>query len=577
MSTEVPIIIKENSRCQLGEYELEIITHLGNFADVHYFKVRLHNVDKLGLLRVGSVNGGLKREIELRETLSGYKMFSELLASVTKESVELSSSEPVVETTELEATEISSSEPIVETMTEETIEESDREYLEEELYEEVDFESSAEKLLLLSYLPEEGETLETWFQQDHDLEQILLIVSQICQLFRYAYEREWCFISILPQYCQIGTPIQFFDLTTAYKVDTELAAGFISDYSAPELSYGGIITEEMSTYVVGTVLYQALHQKLPQRCEDRIINEEQKWELEIKKIPRLYQIIRISLNPIPEERFPLGQLVNLLVTTRKSLPTPKVKWEVASGSTVGLSLKRLQNEDNYGIRQNYDSFILAVVADGMGGMDQGEIASKLAVETFMDAHIPPDITTPENRADWLISLIERANERVSAEVRNGGTTLSIVLAVGRELNIAHVGDSRIFLARKNILCQLSEDHSMVAMLLASGAIEYEESLNHPQRNIILKSIGSKPKLSHGYVQDLSKFGEDLSLTLEDGDTLILCSDGVWDLIPVHELPEVFESSPHLQGAVDNIIERVLERGANDNATIIALKCGVRAI
>jgi protein phosphatase len=208
-------------------------------------------------------------------------------------------------------------------------------------------------------------------------------------------------------------------------------------------------------------------------------------------------------------------------------------------------------------------------------MAQGELASKLAVQTVLETPITADLTNQNIRGHWLISLVEKANNSVAQQVRDGGTTISLVMGLGRELMIAHVGDSRIFLLRNGQICQLSEDHSLVAMLFASGEITYEESLNHPDRNVLTKSLGSKRKLSPGYVQDLNRFGAGLSMLLEDGDILILCSDGVWDLVPADELAEIFSGDKILQSSADLTIKKVLERGAHDNATILALKLRVK--
>ncbi|MGK7877804.1 MAG: PP2C family serine/threonine-protein phosphatase [Xenococcaceae cyanobacterium] len=600
----VTLTIEERGTCTIGKFQVQVESHLGHFADIHYFKAILKQADaepdnegQLGLLRVGSLNGGLQREIQLREMIGEHKMVSELLEKVTVESVDLSAwqqspdhqpevsspidpleaTPPTSETNPSPATEKTANlEGIAAQSQVSQTQVSDSEYLEEEFYEEkaLDSDSSSEKLLLLSYLPEKGQNLETWLQQDNSLEQSLLLASQVCQFCRYVYQRQWCVSAILPQFIQIGIPIQFFDLTSAYPVGEKLTFGFISDYSPPELFYGHPIAEQMSTYVVGTLLYQALHHRLPPRTEG-IANAAENLERNLKKIPKIYQILSISLSPVPEERFPLSQLLNLLVNTRKSLQVPQVRWEVASRSTVGLSPSRLQNEDNYGVRypctSNSYSLILGVVADGMGGMAQGEIASKLAVKTVLENPFSEDLNIPDNRSKWLIYLVKKANKSVSKNVRDGGTTLSIVFAFGRELSIAHVGDSRIFLLRKGLICQLSEDHSLVAMLLASGQITYEESLEHPDRSILTKSLGSKPRLSEGYVQDLSRFGNKLSLTLEDGDILILCSDGVWDLVDAEQLAEIFSQQSDLQASVNTTIDQVLERGANDNATILALK------
>ncbi|WP_293060313.1 MULTISPECIES: SpoIIE family protein phosphatase [unclassified Moorena] len=155
------------------------------------------------------------------------------------------------------------------------------------------------------------------------------------------------------------------------------------------------------------------------------------------------------------------------------------------------------------------------------------------------------------------------------------TTLSVILGISNNLLVAHVGDSRIYLIRKKQICQLTEDHSLVAMLLASGEITYQESLDHPDSNILTKSLGSKPSLSDGYVQDLSRFSQDLSLALEDRDILVICSDGVWNLVSDPELAETFIKTQPLQAAVDEIIQKVIDKGASDNATILALECCIK--
>ncbi|MFM9160365.1 MAG: PP2C family protein-serine/threonine phosphatase, partial [Dolichospermum sp.] len=148
---------------------------------------------------------------------------------------------------------------------------------------------------------------------------------------------------------------------------------------------------------------------------------------------------------------------------------------------------------------NTETMILGVVADGMGGMSQGELASKIAVKTVLEKPIPNEFKTVEQRNEWLISLFEKANESVANQVRDGGTTLSVILAISKQLMIAHVGDSRIYLLRKGEIRQISEDHSYVALLVASGEITEAESLEHPDRNVLIKSIGSKRRLSDGYV------------------------------------------------------------------------------
>ncbi len=659
------LMIKEQSICQLDQFEVEIQSKWGNFADIHYFQVLIRqnkseekDEGRLGLLRVGSVDGGLQRELELRQILGEHKMISELLTAIEIESVELSStvsssttqlqnkdlvqdngetkeneaesyredtenidlpakliswqSDKTAKAEELPSDTIEQTETELFTLevddvlntdkftkseeapsfydgvsltvsvstenTEDNIEpESDLEYLEEEIYPDIEigFESSTPKLILLSYLPDDEQTLETWLQQQRELEESLLLASQICQFCRYIYQQQWCVVNIFPQLIYMGKTVQFLDLTGAYPIRTKLHSGLQGEYCAPELTLGSEITEQMSTYTVGTILHRALYQKFPPRYDD-INSTSEHLRFDLPKIPSIYQILTISLTSVPEERFSLSQLLNLLVKTRKSLQINQVDWEVASRSTVGLSTSRLQNEDSHGVIKSIsstsESLLLGVVADGMGGMAQGEIASQTAVKTILEAKLPQDLTPLNQRGKWLIKLVQQANEAVARKVKDGGTTISVVLAVGRALNIAHVGDSRIFLLRQGMICQLSEDHSLVAMLLASGQITYEESLDHPDRSRLIRSLGSKIRLSDGYVQDLSYFGKDFLLTLNNQDILILCSDGVWDFVSSDELAETFEQQRSLQSAINQTINLVLERGANDNATIVALKC-----
>ncbi|MDJ0617952.1 MAG: protein phosphatase 2C domain-containing protein [Calothrix sp. MO_192.B10] len=576
------LIIQENQTFSIENFQIEVLLYLGQLsANIHYFQVNISSTDidtspsKLGLLRVGSTGGGLHRELQLREILGDYKMIAGLIAHTTVDSLIInlpSSSIPNSETPEKQQdnTETTTEDIEDESHTSNSLE-TDSEYLEDEYYPEIEINSddSPSKFILISDFPEDTKTLETWLKTEHSLEESLSVTSQVCQFFRYVHERHWCFISIEPKLVQVGTPSQFFDLTSAYPVGETLLSGLQGNYCASELTYDqNPIHESMSSYTVGALLYHFIH-KQP-------LSLHQTIDIEINPIPRIYQILKICLSPIPEERFPLSQLLSILLETRQVIRTPKIQWNIASQSTVGLSTSRLQNEDNYGIRQqqlsDLETMILGVVADGMGGMSQGEIASKLAVKTVLEEPIPPEFKTVEQRNEWLMSLFKKANEIISKNVKDGGTTLSLVLAIAQKLMIAHVGDSRIYLLRQGEISQLSEDHSLVAMLVASGEITAAESLEHPDRNVLTKSLGSKRRLSDGYVQNLRRTTQDLSITLENGDILLLCSDGVWDLVPQDELTEIFNGNQDLKSAVDKTIERVLERGASDNATLLALQC-----
>ena len=372
------LVIEEKARLTLENFQVEVLSYLGQFTtDVYSFKVKILAPDasttsgKLGLLRVGSIEGGLSRELKLREALADYKMIAKLLAYTTEESVIINTRPPVHDEKQEEnegdktqtiqenaAPTVDSTVASLEENTAPTTDsiatvsaddnlnleipeevsnassevEAGSNYLEEEYYPEKEIcsDSSTPKLILLSYFPDEEETLETWLKAERSLEESLSLASQVCQFFRYVYQRKWCFVHILPQLIQIGIPIQFYDLTSAYPVGEALSSGLLGHYCASELAYGkNPIHESMSSYTVGALLYQSIHkQPLPQ---------EQEIEFKIKPIPRIYQLLKICLSPVPEDRFPLSQLLSLLVETRQSLRTNQIQWTVASRSTLGLS------------------------------------------------------------------------------------------------------------------------------------------------------------------------------------------------------------------------------------------------
>jgi PPM family protein phosphatase len=457
------------------------------------------------------------------------------------------------------------------------VEATESEDLEEEYYPETPIGDSdnAEKILILTHYPNEELTLKArltnWLATDNfSTEDALNVAIPFCQLSLKAAKSGWFFVDWSSDLIVVDKTVQFFDLTSVYPAAEQLTAGITGHYCAPELTSAQTVEETMVSYSVGVLLYQILH--------GNILDLQQSHNLAIKPIPRIYQILKIVLSTFPEERFPLSQLLKLLVTTRIESKKADIEWKIASQSSLGLSLDRLQNEDNYGFRQyqshNGSTILLAAVADGMGGMARGEEASRIAIKTVLDAPLPEEFRTPEQQNQWLLDICQQANGSIADAIKNGGTTLSIVLAVNDRLSIAHVGDSRIYLLRNGELKQLSEDHSLVGMMVANGEITEAESLVHPDRNVLLKSLGSKKNLADGYIQNLTRTVESLSIELEQGDILLLCSDGVWDLVSKPDFTKIFTSNESLDRQVKQSIEQVLAKGASDNATLLATRYSI---
>src|SRR2546423_3763595 len=214
----------------------------------------------------------------------------------------------------------------------------------------------------------------------------------------------------------------------------------------------------------------------------------------------------------------------------------------------------------------------------MGGHVNGQEASRLAIETIVDDVLPRVREGQTDGASWGEPLrhgVERAN--VVVYQRNQqlagssmGTTVTAALIVGPEVFVANVGDSRTYLYRPGLgLAQLTRDHSTVAQLVEMGAITRDEIYTHPQRNEIYRSLGSAPPV------EVDVFRE----TLQDGDALLLCSDGLWEMVPdeqqlTHLLSSSWASSDHM---AERLVQLALAGGGRDNIGLLVVRVRIQHI
>jgi protein phosphatase len=217
-------------------------------------------------------------------------------------------------------------------------------------------------------------------------------------------------------------------------------------------------------------------------------------------------------------------------------------------------------------RANEDSLLarapLFVVADGMGGAQAGEVASRLAVESFQGGL--PDASAPESA---LAALAREANSRIHelshshAEQAGMGTTLTAVYVGERDVSIAHVGDSRAYRFRDGELLRLTDDHSLVDELLRQGRLTPEEAVEHPQRSVITRALGPE-----GAVEVDTR-----SYTGRDGDVYLLCSDGLTTMVAEDRLAELIGSNETLRAKGEALIAAANEAGGRDNITVVLLR------
>ncbi|RQD70340.1 MAG: Stp1/IreP family PP2C-type Ser/Thr phosphatase [Tindallia sp. MSAO_Bac2] len=225
------------------------------------------------------------------------------------------------------------------------------------------------------------------------------------------------------------------------------------------------------------------------------------------------------------------------------------------------------NQDDYLIHEN--SYCMFMVADGMGGHSCGEIASKMALEAVCKqagsklnnnvdvASVTGILNEAFHKANQQI--MQYANE--NPECHGMGTTLSMIWIKDHHGVIAHVGDSRIYLLRNKELFQLTEDHSLVAELFRRGEITEEEALVHPQKHVITRAMGIDETLRADYIP----------LEFKPDDVLLLCTDGVTNLICDDELRSNLMNIKSASKTAKALIEMANERGGYDNSTAIIVR------
>jgi serine/threonine protein phosphatase PrpC len=243
--------------------------------------------------------------------------------------------------------------------------------------------------------------------------------------------------------------------------------------------------------------------------------------------------------------------------------------EVSSQSDIGCL--RQNNEDSFGYWEPEDDqqFLrkgrLAVVADGMGGYEGGQEASRLAVETLVEVY--RDFGGDDPQAA-LVEALQTAHEQIREysfahpELRGMGTTCTAAAIVQDALYYVHVGDTRLYLIRDGQITRVTRDHSYVGRLVESGMISREEAETHPQRNILTAALGTNPDLI------MDSPGQPKPLRPED--VLLICSDGLWGQVRDSEILDAVENKSAEQTG-RKLIELARERGGPDNITVEVLR------
>ena len=266
-----------------------------------------------------------------------------------------------------------------------------------------------------------------------------------------------------------------------------------------------------------------------------------------------------------------------------STPTPARSLKPSHGQATHPGYQHTRNEDavvTFTFDKEQDGRAVPIgfylVADGMGGHDAGDVASRtvnqIVTDWIIKTKVLPDLrkatrklTTENVPGELLTQAIQQANEallrRAQAKGSDLGSTVTAALVIGDVATVASVGDSRTYLLRNGHLEQITQDHSLVARLVDAGVIEPEEVRTHPQRNQIYRCLGHKSTV------EVDTF----TVQLRRGDRLILCSDGLWEMVVDEEIRRIVEQAHSPQQACDALVEAANQAGGEDNIAVIVVE------
>lgn len=224
------------------------------------------------------------------------------------------------------------------------------------------------------------------------------------------------------------------------------------------------------------------------------------------------------------------------------------------------------NEDSVGLYQNQKQITLGLVADGIGGNRGGDVASAMIVQHLGYLFEESSFETVTQAYEWLQKQVQVENDLLIQKgkqysgLEGMGSTLVLILIDAVDCIIANIGDSRGYRLRNNELKQISRDHSLVNELIKQGAITKEEAANHPQKNVIVKTLG----INHDAQMD------HYALKVKPGDLFLLCTDGLSNLVAEAEIQKILMTSRSLEEKCHQLITQARVNGGNDNITALLI-------
>lgn len=228
---------------------------------------------------------------------------------------------------------------------------------------------------------------------------------------------------------------------------------------------------------------------------------------------------------------------------------------------------RDENQDYVGVFKNKQSVLFSIVADGIGGRQGGDVASEMAVSHLGYLFQNTDFDDVTNAVNWLQTEVTQENDEILetaqkySDLNGMGTTIVVTIILKNQFIVAHLGDSRCYLFKGNELKQLTSDHSLVNELIKKGKLSPEEARNHPQKNIITKTLGISNNSDidvHSYVWKVN-------------DQLLLCTDGLTNMVTDQTTANVLAGPLSLEKKCLKLIELANQAGGRDNVTVLIIQ------
>ncbi|MFB2891589.1 protein phosphatase 2C domain-containing protein [Aerosakkonemataceae cyanobacterium BLCC-F50] len=440
------------------------------------------------------------------------------------------------------------------------------------------FESDLRTFLVTEPLAIDPTLADVLASVERQLPEIVSILAQVTFALSRLHAHGWVNLGLRPSHI-LSNPIKILDCSYATRIGEKPNRNFShAGYSPPELSMEASVDARDDIYAVGAMLYQAVTgQKIPETGP------------ELSFLPPIAGVRQILSHCLGSRESRYAQMEDLhrdLLRLKKRLE-PTVSYSLAAATSIGLEPTRTTNQDAYGyltgelvFETEKQAWAIATIADGMGGMAAGEVASEVAVKTLL-AEAAKTLTsyhemTTAEQVEWVKQWVSIANQKVCAVMEKqrarGGCTLVCACLVNQCLTVAHVGDCRLYLLRQNEVTLLTRDHSVAQAQVLQNQIQLEEVRRHPDRNQLTRSLGDHQPLPDYYIDTLEQTTGQTVMELRSGDVLLLCSDGLWEpVLEADMLQAVCNLTPDLKSTANELLKIALQRGAPDNATVVLLR------